>query len=274
MARRSQPPRPLTELSPATLAALRFVLTDIDDTLTDDGRLPARAYAALEDLQAAGVVVIPVTGRPAGWCDLIARLWPVDGVVGENGALAFSYERGQRRMRRVYRDPAPLRADNRERLDRLVADLAVAVPRARLASDQAYRECDVAIDICEDLEPHLSEDEIAAITDFLVAGGATLRRSSIHLNAWFGEYDKLAMARRLLGELFDTAVDGSLNAIAYVGDSPNDGSMFAHFPISVGVANVGAYLDGMADPPAFLCAQPGARGFAEFAARVLAARAR
>src|SRR5688500_16034532 len=96
--------RPLAECTPAEFEGVKAVLTDIDDTLTTDGRLPAEAYSALERLQRAGLIVIPVTGRPAGWCDLIARLWPVDGVVGENGALYFRCEPGQG-MRRIYVKP-------------------------------------------------------------------------------------------------------------------------------------------------------------------------
>jgi hydroxymethylpyrimidine pyrophosphatase-like HAD family hydrolase len=74
--------RPLAEFPVASRARIRGVLTDIDDTLTSDGQLTADAYGALERLKAAGLIVVPVTGRPAGWCDHIARMWPVDAVVG------------------------------------------------------------------------------------------------------------------------------------------------------------------------------------------------
>ncbi len=87
---------------PAALARLRGLLCDIDGTITSDGRLSASAYAALEALQSAGLLVIPVTGRPAGWCDLIARFWPVAAVVGENGAFYFRYDHATHRMTRRY----------------------------------------------------------------------------------------------------------------------------------------------------------------------------
>ena len=83
--------KPLSEFPQQELQAVRAVLTDIDDTLTDEGRLPACSYQAMEDLRNAGILVVPVTGRPAGWCDLIARQWPVDGVVGENGAHRLQF---------------------------------------------------------------------------------------------------------------------------------------------------------------------------------------
>ena len=94
--------RPLIALSNAARRAVRGVLLDIDDTLTTDGRLTAKAYAALADLRNAGKLVVPVTGRPAGWCDHIARLWPVDAIVGENGAFYFRYDHDERRMTRRY----------------------------------------------------------------------------------------------------------------------------------------------------------------------------
>ena len=83
-----------------TRQQIRYVLTDIDDTLTLDGKLPAVAYGAMERLQQNGIKVIPITGRPAGWCDHIARMWPVDGLVGENGAFYFYYDEKQRKMAR------------------------------------------------------------------------------------------------------------------------------------------------------------------------------
>ena len=73
--------QPLSDFPKDTLKNIRFILTDIDDTLTENGRLPAKSYQALERLKQAGLKVIPITGRPAGWCDQIARMWPVDGAV-------------------------------------------------------------------------------------------------------------------------------------------------------------------------------------------------
>ena len=76
----------ISEVSQSVLKEIRYVFTDIDDTLTDNGSLRASAYSAIEALDNAGIAVIPITGRPAGWCDLIARFWPVRGVVGDIAA--------------------------------------------------------------------------------------------------------------------------------------------------------------------------------------------
>src|SRR6195952_3302438 len=131
--------RPLAEFPPDTARRVQVVLTDIDDTLTEHGRLPAIAYDAMERLQAAGLIVVPVTGRPAGWCDLIARQWPVDGVVGENGAFWFRYDDAPPRMTRVYRRSAAERNSDRGRLDGIAKAVLAAVPGAAISADQDYR---------------------------------------------------------------------------------------------------------------------------------------
>ncbi|MCH9047111.1 MAG: HAD hydrolase family protein, partial [SAR324 cluster bacterium] len=144
--------QPLHAFPPEARRRIRYVLTDIDDTLTCHGRLPAVAFSALERLHMAGLTVVPITGRPAGWCDHIARMWPVDGVVGENGAFYFRYHRARRKMIRRFMQSATERAENRRRLARLRRRILDEVPGSALAADQHYRETDLAIDYCEDVE--------------------------------------------------------------------------------------------------------------------------
>ncbi len=79
--------QPLNECPAETLRQINVVLCDIDDTLTWQGKLPALAYTAHENLQATKLIVVPITGRPAVRCGHIARMWPVNGVVGGNGAF-------------------------------------------------------------------------------------------------------------------------------------------------------------------------------------------
>jgi hypothetical protein len=263
--------KPLVDLPAASCRALRAVLTDIDDTLTENGRLPAAAYAALERLAQAGIAVIPVTGRPAGWCDLIARQWPVAGVVGENGALAFRYDDAARRMTRRYAVPAGDFRAARARLDALGAEILARVPGAAIAADQFGRLADLAIDFAEDV-PRLGEDAVAAIVRLAEAAGATAKVSSIHVNIWFGGWDKLTMARRVLGEWLGLDDAAQRAHCLFVGDSPNDAPMFGHFPLSVGVANVADFAGRLAFAPAYVTRAPGGAGFAELAAAILAAR--
>jgi HAD superfamily hydrolase (TIGR01484 family) len=260
--------RPLAELAPATVAAIGYVLLDLDDTLTTDGRLEAAAYGALERLQRAGIDVIPVTGRPAGWCDHIARLWPVAAVVGENGAFWFRYDRGRHRLRQSFWSTPEERGAARARLAELERAILAAVPGSALASDQPYRVADLAIDVREDVAP-LSESAIDRIVALFEAAGAQAKISSIHVNGWFGSYDKLAMTRRLLDAEFSCGAEAQRTCVAFIGDSPNDQPMFAHFPLSVGVANVRDWLGRLATPPAYVTTRRAGAGFVEFVDHLL-----
>lgn len=243
------------------------VLCDIDDTLTLHGRLPASAYAALWALHDAGIRVIPVTGRPAGWVDQIARLWPVHGVVGENGGLWFWHD-GTKLQRRFLQDEQT-RAANKARLAALRERILREVPGAGVASDQPYRELDLAVDFCEDVPP-LDDQAIDTIVRLFEEEGATAKVSSIHVNGWFGSFDKLTGAERLINDRFGTALD--TDRWLYVGDSPNDAPMFAHFPWSVGVANVRAFLNRMDAHPRWITDAEGGHGFAECVELLLASR--
>jgi HAD superfamily hydrolase (TIGR01484 family) len=264
-------PQPLETMPRSVARAVEVLFTDIDDTLTLNGRLPAIAYAALEELEAAGIAVVPVTGRPAGWCDLIARLWPVAAVVGENGAFYYAYDRAARRMQRVYAKNAKERAADRERLDVILDEVLREVPQAALAADQAGRDCDLAIDFAEDVPP-LDDADVRRIVAVFERHGAVAKVSSIHVNGWFGSYDKRSMCERLLVERFGTSREALGERAAFIGDSPNDAPMFGSFPCSVGVANLERFFDALDAYPRWMTRQIGGLGFREFADRLLAAR--
>jgi len=249
----------------------KAILTDIDDTLTDHGRMPPEAHAALRDLRAAGLIVVPVTGRPAGWCDLIARQWYVDGVVGENGALWFRYDESRHRMQRLYARGAQQRRLDRKRLDRIRDEVLAQVPGSAVAADQDYRITDLAIDYCEDVA-RLSTRDVERIVEIFRANGATAKVSSIHVNGWFGAHDKLTMTRQALIETFGIDATADRERIIFVGDSPNDAPMFAQFPNSVGVSNVRAFASTIEHLPRYVTASPSARGFIEFATKLLSLR--
>lgn len=256
--------KPLSELREAV--ALRGLLFDIDDTLTTHGRLTAEAYAALEQLHARGRRAIAVTGRPAGWCDHIARMWPVDAVVGENGAFYFRYENGS--LRKRYRDSDEERAAKRARLEAIAERVLAAVPGSALASDQPYRETDLAIDYCEDV-PRLPLGEAERIAALMRAAGLTAKLSSIHVNGWFGDYDKLAMCKALFAEVFGVSLDSAQAEYAFAGDSPNDAPMFGYFQNSIGVANVARFAGRLAMPPKYVTRAEAGSGFAELVGTLL-----
>ncbi len=224
--------KPFDQFPESEKKRIKFVLTDIDDTLTIHGRLPSVALVAMERLQSAGVTVIPITGRPAGWCDHIARMWPVDAVVGENGAFYFRYDDKQKTMLRRYWRSDSQRADDREKLNALQKTILEQVPGCRVSADQAYREADLAIDFCEDVAP-LPMSPVDKIVDLFQQAGAQAKVSSIHVNGWFGSYDKLTMTRTCMKELFEIDIDKDNKLIAFVGDSPNDAPMFSFFQMQL-----------------------------------------
>ena len=257
--------RTLDELDPAGIRGLFF---DIDDTLTTEGRLTAQAYSALERWKAAGKIAVPITGRPAGWCDHIARMWPVDAVIGENGAFYFYYDPAGRKLQKHFLYDEPTRMANRARMAAVRDHILASVPGCALASDQLYREADLAIDFCEDV-PALGLAGAEHIAALMREAGMTAKISSIHVNGWFGDYDKLGMTRTFARERLGIELDPSGEGFAFAGDSPNDAPMFGFFRNSVGVANVRRYEALLAARPAFITRGEAGTGFAELVTRLL-----
>jgi len=260
--------KPIHLLPKESKEKIRFVLTDIDDTLTNSGRLPSVAFSAMEKLQGAGIRVLPITGRPAGWCDHIARMWPVAGLVGENGAFYFRYDDDRKTMMRRYWKTDEARRTDRKKLEALSKKILQEVPGCAISADQAYREADLAVDFCEDV-PSLPQESIDAIVRLFQEAGANAKPSSIHVNGWFGDYDKLSMTKMLLEEVFHTPMEKAVDRVLYIGDSPNDCPMFAIFPHSVGVANVLDFKGRLPHEPAWVTEKEGGYGFAEMVDNLL-----
>ena len=256
--------KPLAEFPIEERGRIRGVFADIDDTLTSHGRLFAASYGALERLRDAGLLVIPVTGRPAGWCDHIARMWPVDAVVGENGAFWFRHDSKAGKLVKRYVVSDMERGRRAEQLLKIGRKILAEVPGSAIASDQPYREADLAIDFREDV-PELPREGVAKIVSIMEGEGLTAKVSSIHVNGWFGGYDKLSTTRQMMKEDFDIDLDRDREMFVFAGDSPNDQPMFAYFPNAVGVANVLQMADLMTDFPKWITPSTGAAGFAELA---------
>ena len=263
--------KPLADMPYPVRKRIKSVFTDIDDTITEEGRLPAAAYAALERLHESGLTVLAITGRPAGWCDMIARFWPVDGVVGENGAFYFRYDRAAKRMIRRFSQPASERAEGRARLKLIERRVLAEIPGTAVAGDQTYRESDLAIDFAEDVAP-LPNDAVARIAEIFSQEGATAKISSIHVNGWYGAYDKLTMTRLFAHDILGIDIDGQKDDFVYCGDSPNDAPMFGYFPNACGVANVADFIGRIDALPAYIAPSRGAAGFVEIANTLLDAR--
>lgn len=239
---------------------LEAIFCDIDDTLTHEGKLQAPAFAALWRARSAGLKVVPVTGRPAGWVDHIARMWPVDAVIGENGAFIFYMEQGK--MERIFVQSKEERAANRDKLAEIRRAILQRIPEAAISADQGYRETDLAIDFCEDIAP-LSEDKIQAIVDTFQEFGAQAKISSIHVNGWFGKFDKFSTLKILVQELWQDNFATNKDQFIFVGDSPNDEPMFQNFTQSVGVANIHRFRAQFNFLPTYITSHEGGEGFAE-----------
>jgi HAD superfamily hydrolase (TIGR01484 family) len=263
--------KPLAEFPADERREVRFVLFDIDDTLTTGGRLTAEAYSALETLKSAGLATAAITGRPAGWCDHIARMWPVDGVVGENGAFYYRYDHAAKRMIRSYVEDEETRAENRRRLDALGRKILLEVPGAAISTDQFCREADLTIDYCEDVPP-LNANEVDHIVELFEDAGAHAKISSIHVNGWFGDYDKVMMTKRFLSQEFSIDPEKSNRTIIFAGDSPNDAPMFGFFENAVGVANLLEFRDRLDAEPTYVTTACSGAGFAELARALLEVR--
>jgi len=248
----------LKEASPQLFSSVKYVLTDIDDTLTEQGRLLPEAFNALWELHKRGILVIPVTGRPAGWCDCIVRQWPVAAVVGENGAFAYYLEKG-RRKEILHPLVAP---KDRKKLEDIKEKVLREIPGSRVAGDQPFRIYDLAIDFAEE-EPVLGLEVAERIVSICKGQGAEAKISSIHVNTWFGTYNKVSMSVHLLKDFF--RLSDLDKVVFFCGDSPNDEPMFEKFPLSCATANITPLLPYINTMPAFITEAPYGRGFAEAA---------
>ncbi len=246
--------------------SVKYVLTDVDDTLTWHGRLPPETLLALDKLQQHNIQVIAVTGACAGWCDHIAQLWPVDAVLGENGA--FIMEKGASGLTLKSGVDLAFMRQQQEKLKASVESILEHYPDVDLTLDQAYRLCEVAIDIGQNRAP-LASDVVQAIVNQIHELGAHATASSIHINAWYGEHSKKQTS---LGYLAEKGLSEQqiLAQCCYVGDSLNDQQMFETLPLTIGVKNIENYWQQLQHKPSLVMTQPGGYGFAEFVDQLIA----
>ncbi|WP_342726499.1 HAD-IIB family hydrolase [Bradyrhizobium sp. B097] len=258
--------QPISKAHRSEFCNVRFVLTDMDETLTYQGRLAARTFEALERLQQAGLTVIPVTAAPAGWCDQMARMWPVDGVIGENGGFFFRRHDNGDCVERHFWHPAEHRQRVAGRLAAISAEVSATHPAASLAEDQPFRLTSVAFS-----QPNGQGDR-DAITAALRRAGADVTVNNLWILGWLGGYDKLAMTHRVMTEAYGVDLDRQKDEILYIGDSTNDAPMFGYFRHTVGVSSIVRYLADIRTPPAWITEGPGGAGFVEMANALIASR--
>ncbi len=263
-------PNPLSHIPRETLAALEGVISDIDDTVTRDGRMEAEAFDAMHQLAAAGLKLIAVTGRPLGWSDVAAHLWPVDLAVGENGA-GWAWMTG-RTLGHGYYQEAGERAASQELLSGVRARVADQMPSIKTAGDQYLRRCDLAYDVGETVS--LAQDDIDRLLHLIEETGARSTVSSVHAHAVPGDWNKALGVVRAARAVLDADLDSERDRWLFIGDSGNDAAAFAHFPVSVGVRNVEQHLGRLSSPPTYITQADRGRGFQEMAMAVLRNRDR
>ena len=245
------------------------VFTDIDDTLTTEGQITDDALQAIKDLCDAGLHVIPITGRPVGWSEPFALQWPVDAIVAENGAVALMHAPARGTLHKIYQQDDDVRVRNFARMQAVAQRIQNEVPGAHISRDSTGRETDIAIDHSE--FEHLPPALIAQAVRLMQEEGMNATVSSIHINGWYGDHNKLAGARWIVRELLRRDLDAEIENWVYVGDSTNDVLMFEHFPHSVGVANIRRFEAQLSHPPRYITQGERGAGFAEVARAILQA---
>jgi HAD superfamily hydrolase (TIGR01484 family) len=262
--------QPLATWPAAARAGIVGVLTDIDDTLTTEGAVTPDVLEALSALARAGLHVIPITGRPVGWSEPFARQWPVDAIVAENGAVALTHRTAAQPLSKLYVQDAAVRTANYARMQQVAQRIVREVPGATISRDSGGRETDIAVDHSE--FAHLPAADIDRVVALMRGEGMNATVSSIHVNGWYGDHNKLSGARWVVRELLGRELDVELQRWVYVGDSTNDVLMFEHFPHSIGVANIRRFEDQLAFKPRYVTQGERGAGFAEVTRAILAAR--
>ncbi|MDQ2778049.1 MAG: HAD-IIB family hydrolase [Pseudomonadota bacterium] len=266
--------KPWSQCPPATLRRVAGLFTDIDDTLTRAGAIDPPALAALHDLRRAGLPVVAITGRPLGWSEPFARAWPLDAIVAENGGVALirdSDGQGSDGLHIEFAQEARTRAANHARLQAALARVLRDVPGASAAADSAGRVTDIAIDHSEFTQ--LAPEQIDQVAALMRAEGLHATVSSIHINGWIGEHDKLSAAHWMVRRLYGRELSAEIDRWIYIGDSPNDQRMFEAFALSVGVANLRCHAALLQQWPRWITVGERGAGVAEVAARLLEALA-
>lgn len=250
---------------------LEYIFTDIDDTITTGGMMPYETLQSVWNLSKSGIRVVLVTGRPAGWCDYFARMWPVTGIIGENGAFYFSYNSESRKMKRVYLQTVEDRKEGQHGLEKISRRVLSEVQGCAISVDQSFRIADLAIDFCEDVPP-LGDEAINKICRIIEEEGAVYKVSSIHINCWFGNYNKLTCFNRFLMDFTGSTLEKMQEKIIYIGDSPNDEPMFEKLKYSAAVNNIVNFTDRMEHYPAYKSSEDSGDGFKEIIDIILTKR--
>lgn len=247
---------PIAEATSNYLSSIRLIATDMDGTLTRQGKFRATLLQSLEALQKADIAVIVVTGRSAGWVEAVQTYLPIAGAIAENGGIYLSNQTPQ------FLTPIPDISLHRQKLAEMFQLLKRQFPGLQESADNAFRLTDWTFDVAG-----LTPIELQQLNDLCEQQGWSFTYSTVQCHIkplQQNKADGLLQVLQHFGQL-------SAHEIITVGDSPNDQSLFnpGLFPISVGVANVLHYTSQLTHKPTYVTTQPEGDGFEELVQLIL-----
>lgn len=229
---------------------IQYVISDVDDTITSNGRISPFTLGALYSLRRKEKNTFLVTGGSYGWGDCYMRQWPVDGVIAESGAVLFVRDEDdsvQALFNPIINQAEVIKKKN---------ELLKKTEGLPLSSDQPARLFDIAYD-----KNKMDEAEIKVLKNILSFSGAYYSESSIHINAWFGDYNKLSAVKYFLSKVYKIKENDLLNKGIYVGDSFNDQELFGYFPTSIGMHSVEEKRNEFKTLPLYITEEGSGLGF-------------
>ncbi|MDJ0707128.1 MAG: HAD family hydrolase [Leptolyngbyaceae cyanobacterium MO_188.B28] len=244
------------------LPHVQLIATDMDGTLTQQGQFTPRLLQSLQDLAAAGLSVVIVTGRSAGWVNGLAHYLPVAGAIAENGGLFYPKDQPEPLML----SKIPDLARHRRQLADFFQQLQRKFPHLQESTDNRFRLTDWTFDV-----QGLSQADLQWLNQTCQSRGWGFTYSTVQCHIKPLMQDKAIGLQQVLQKYFPQV---SPAQVLTVGDSPNDESLFdaATFPHSVGVANVAHYVDQLTHQPAYMTDAPEVAGFCQLVERVVKQR--
>jgi HAD superfamily hydrolase (TIGR01484 family) len=244
------------------LQPVRLVATDMDGTLTIAHKFSALLLEGLEALAAAGIPVVIVTGRSAGWVSGVVSYLPIAGAIAENGGIFY---RSQPETAQVLVEIADLAA-HRHELAAMFQQLQAKFPQIRETADNQFRLTDWTFDV-----HGLTVTDLQTMQQLCQAAGWGFTYSTVQCHIKRVEQEK---ARGVLQVMAQQFPDVTPAQVLTLGDSLNDESLFdaGRFPLSVGVANVREYCDRLQHQPQYITTQAEGKGFAELVQQILSHR--
>ncbi|MDY6803489.1 MAG: HAD family hydrolase [Cyanobacteriota bacterium] len=246
--------KPVADLSDnKALSNLRLVASDMDGTLTKNGKFTPALLRSLEKLSAANIQVLIITGRSAGWVQAIKNYLPVIGAIAENGGLFFPSMREEPEFLTQMENLTLYRQQLAETFQYLKSQF----PDLIESGDNRFRLTDWTFDVLG-----LSNSDLETIEELCREQNYGFTYSNVQCHIKPLEQDKATGLMQVLSQYFP---QWEAEQIITVGDSPNDESLFdkSKFSLSVGVANIMDYADKLRHRPVYVTKNKEVEGFCE-----------